>query len=113
MSKDVETMDLKEAQEWMEGKRSMTNIVPVEPIETRQERIAGADAAKTEQAYWILRFHGVLLEAEAEIVRQRDSILNIAGALEDALKRNKELEAKVKALEAKLDYWSIPHRGQK
>jgi len=33
-------MDIKEAIEWIQGNRSMTNIVPHTPIETWQVRIA-------------------------------------------------------------------------
>jgi len=44
-----------EAREWIEGKCSMCNIIPQDPFDTWQVRTAVADAAKTEQAYWILR----------------------------------------------------------
>lgn len=48
-------MDLTEAQGWIEGINSTVNIMPIEPMATVEVRIAQADAAKTEQAYWILR----------------------------------------------------------
>lgn len=48
-------MELTEALAWLRGERSMTNIIPQEPLETWQVRIAQADAAATEQAYWIVR----------------------------------------------------------
>jgi len=50
-------MDLKEAIEWLQGKRSMTNMIPQEPYETWAVRIAQADAAKSQQAYWIVKAH--------------------------------------------------------
>ena len=48
-------MDYKEATEWLKGNRSMTNIIPQDPFETWQVRIAEADAAMTQQSYWIVR----------------------------------------------------------
>ena len=48
-------MNYEEALEWLQGKRSMTNSVPQYPIETWQGRIAEADAAMTQQAYWIVK----------------------------------------------------------
>lgn len=50
-------MSLEEAQEWLAGKRSMVNIVPEFPNETWHERIAAADAAMTQQAYWVVKAH--------------------------------------------------------
>ena len=50
-------MNLEEAIEWLKGKRSMTNIIPQDPFETWQVRVAEADAAMTQQAYWITRAH--------------------------------------------------------
>ena len=50
-------MNYEEAVEWLEDKRSMTNIIPQEPLETWQVRIAQADAAMVEQAYWVIRAH--------------------------------------------------------
>ena len=50
-------MDYKEAVEWIKGHRSMTNIVPTHPLETWQVRIDQADAAKTQQAYWVIKAH--------------------------------------------------------
>ena len=51
-----EGMDKAEAIEWLEGKRSMANLIPWES-DTWHARVAQADAAKTEQAYWVLRAH--------------------------------------------------------
>ena len=48
-------MDYKNAIEWLKGNRSMTNIIPQDPFETWQVRIAEADAAMTQQAYWIVK----------------------------------------------------------
>ena len=45
----------KEAIAWLNGERSLSNVVPQDPYETWQERIARADAAMTEQAYWMVR----------------------------------------------------------
>ena len=50
-------MDYIDALAWLEGSRSMTNIVPQAPRETWQVRIAEADAARTQQAYWIVKAH--------------------------------------------------------
>ena len=50
-------MDHKEAIDWLKGNRSMTNIIPQEPFETWQVRIADADAAMMQQAYWIVKAH--------------------------------------------------------
>jgi hypothetical protein len=47
-------MNKDEAIEWITGERSMCNIIPQDPFDTWQVRIAQADAAKCEQAYWIL-----------------------------------------------------------
>jgi hypothetical protein len=50
-------MDIMEAKEWLAGKCSMTNIIPQEPLETWEIRICQADAAMTQQAYWIVKAH--------------------------------------------------------
>ena len=50
-------MDYQEAVEWLNGNRSMTNIIPQDPFETWLVRIAEADAAMTQQAYWIVKAH--------------------------------------------------------
>ena len=50
-----ETMDYKEALAWLRGERSMTNAIPQDPHETWLVRIAQADAAITQQAYWIAK----------------------------------------------------------
>ena len=46
-------MNLEEAIEWLEGKRSMTNIIPSNDPDTWLLRIAQADAAMTQRAYFI------------------------------------------------------------
>ena len=48
---------LEEAFEWLSGERSMTNIIPREPFESWSIRIAEADAAMVQQAYWIVKAH--------------------------------------------------------
>jgi len=50
-------MDYEEAKAWLCGERSMTNIIPQDPFETWVVRTAQADAAMTQQAYWIVRAH--------------------------------------------------------
>ena len=50
-------MDRQEATEWLEGKRSMCNILSSEDPNLWQVRIAQADAAMMEQAYWTLKAH--------------------------------------------------------
>ena len=52
-----EGMDKAEAIAWLEGKRSMVNLIREDPYDTWEVRVAQADAAKTEQAYWVLRAH--------------------------------------------------------
>ncbi len=48
-------MSHEEALAWLTGFRSTTNMIPPEPRETWIIRIAQADAAMTEQAYWVAR----------------------------------------------------------
>ena len=48
-------MNEQEALEWMRGERSLCNVIPQDPLESWQVRTAVADAAKQEQAYWVLR----------------------------------------------------------
>ena len=48
-------MKLDEAIEWLTGKRSMTNLIPKEPYETHEVRIAQADAAMMHQAFLIVQ----------------------------------------------------------
>lgn len=50
-------MTPQEAQEWFEGKRSAYNNVQTLPTETLEQRVAEADAAYLQQAYWTLRAH--------------------------------------------------------
>lgn len=51
-------MTKEEAMEWIKGNRSTVNSIQQEPLETWQVRIAQADAAMYEQAYWVLRAYG-------------------------------------------------------
>lgn len=50
-------MTFEEAIAWLRGARSMTNIIPQEPFDTWQVRIAQADAAMAQQAYWVVKAH--------------------------------------------------------
>ena len=48
-------MTKNEAEEWLLGNRSMTNLITQCPFETWEVRISQADAAMMEQAYWVLK----------------------------------------------------------
>lgn len=48
-------MTLDEALAWLRGERSFTNMIPQEPFGTWLVRIAEADAAATQRAYWIAK----------------------------------------------------------
>jgi len=50
-------MTLQEAQDWLNGNRSMVNLIPSSDFETWQVRIAQADAAMMQQAYYIIKAH--------------------------------------------------------
>ena len=50
-------MTYDEAIAWLRGDRSTTNIIPRDPFETWNVRIAEADAAMTKQAYWVAKAH--------------------------------------------------------
>jgi len=50
-------MTKQEAIEWLEGNNSTLNCIPRDPIDSWQVRIAQADAAYVQQAYWILKAH--------------------------------------------------------
>ena len=51
-------MTYEEALEWLAGKRSMVNLIPsCNDFETWAVRIAQADAAMIQQAYYIAKFH--------------------------------------------------------
>jgi hypothetical protein len=56
-------MKYSEAIAWLDGKRSTQNIVPQDPFETWQVRVAQADAAMMEQAYWVAKAHQDRAEA--------------------------------------------------
>lgn len=61
-------MNLNEASAWIKGERSNANIVPQEPYDTWQVRVAQADAASVQQAYFVLRAHreGLLNETRKD-----------------------------------------------
>jgi len=44
-----------EAIEWITGVRDMGNLTQQNPLETYNVRLEQANAAKLEQAYWVLR----------------------------------------------------------
>jgi hypothetical protein len=46
-----------EAAAWIRGEHSMADMIPSDPRETWVVRIAQADAARVEQAYWVLKAH--------------------------------------------------------
>jgi len=50
-------MKYDEAIAWLNGERSMCNIIPQDPLETWLVRTTQADAAMTEQAYWVAKAH--------------------------------------------------------
>jgi hypothetical protein len=50
-------MNQQEAWEWLAGNRSMNNVIPQDPLDTWQVRIAQADAAMVQQAYWVMKAH--------------------------------------------------------
>ena len=50
-------MTYEEAIAWLNGLRSMTNCISCAPMETWSGRIAQADAAMTQQAYWVAKAH--------------------------------------------------------
>ena len=48
-------MNYDEAVAWLKGERSMCNIIPQDPFDTWQVRIAQADAGMTQQAYFVVK----------------------------------------------------------
>jgi len=50
-------MTYEEAMGWLKGERSTTNMVPQHPRETWLVRIAQADAAMVQEAYWVAKAH--------------------------------------------------------
>lgn len=51
-------MNVQEAHDWLSGKLSMLNVIPQDPFETWQVRVAQADAAMMQQAFYIAKFNG-------------------------------------------------------
>ena len=75
-------MTHKEAQEWLAGRRSWTNNIPQEPIETWMVRIEQADAAAVQRAYWIAKAHkeGLVQEAgSVEVVWREGRSRHVGG----------------------------------
>lgn len=50
-------MNYEEALEWLRGERSMINIISSSNPDMWQVLTAQADAAMTQQAYWIVKAH--------------------------------------------------------
>jgi hypothetical protein len=50
-------MTVREAEDWLDGNRSMMNLIPSSDFETWQVRVAQADAAMMQQAYYIVKAH--------------------------------------------------------
>jgi hypothetical protein len=50
-------MNYQEAVEWLNGDRSMCNVIPVTNDGQWHVIVAQADAAMTQQAYWIVKAH--------------------------------------------------------
>lgn len=50
-------MSYAEALAWLKGERSTSNYIPQDPIDTWSVRIAQADAALTQQAYYVVKAH--------------------------------------------------------
>ena len=50
-------MNLEEAKEWLKGEMSTINTIPQEPFCTWEVRIAQADSANVQIAYWIVKAH--------------------------------------------------------
>jgi len=48
-------MTKKESLEWIRGVRDMGNLIIQEPYETWNVRVEQANAAKIQQAYWVLK----------------------------------------------------------
>ena len=48
-------MTIREAEDWLEGNRSMGNMIPANDFDTWQVRVAQADAAMMQQAYYIVK----------------------------------------------------------
>ena len=49
-------MDYQEALAWLRGNRSMCNRIQSEPFETLEVRLAQADAAMMQQAYYVAKY---------------------------------------------------------
>ena len=50
-------MTKEEAIEWLKGIRDMGNLIPQEPYKTWNVRVEQANAAKLQQAYYVLKAH--------------------------------------------------------
>ena len=62
-------MNKEDALAWLRGERSWTNMIPQDPFDTWNVRIAQADAASVQQAYWTVRAHEEgLVPATTELI---------------------------------------------
>jgi len=86
-------MTYEEALAWLSGARSMTNLIPQPPFDTWAVRIAQADAAMTEQAYWIARAHkeNIALAVQRVIEQEREGAMAKVRELEDTILRVEQL----------------------
>jgi len=84
-------MDYNEAVRWMRGERTMADYVPKNPFETYLERVARADAAKVEQAYWVLMGQVVLADASERLALIRKGVVaKIKAGLRERLDARRE-----------------------
>lgn len=74
-------MDYIEASAWLRGERSSINTIPPDPSETWLVRVAGADAASTQQAYWVTKAHQEGL-IEATIAAQAAELERLRGIVD-------------------------------
>ena len=56
-NREMIKMNYEEAIAWLNGERSMTSLISQDPLETWEVRIAQADLAMIQQAYWVVKAH--------------------------------------------------------
>ena len=94
-------MDITEAREWLKGNRSMTNMIPQDPLETWIVRIAQADAAAMQEAYWIVRGDAILADDPAstpQVPRKTDDerrFKTVVGMVAESMPDNPQFVANV------------------
>src|SRR3990167_880111 len=92
-------MNLKEAQGWLNGSRSMCNLVAQLPFESWQVRIAQADAAMIEQAYWIAQAHKEGLVEGGKMKFEEKYKARVLALFADAMATHIEVDAMTAANE--------------